>query len=57
LLHKDPELREKLRLSGFEKVREHYSVAIMADRALQVYESMLRDAPKTAKQMAAEERG
>ena len=27
--------------SGFEKVREHYSVARMADRALEAYESVL----------------
>ncbi len=42
-IYEDPTLREKLGQSGFEKVREHYSVAQMADRALEVYESMLRN--------------
>jgi glycosyltransferase involved in cell wall biosynthesis len=42
-LYEDPALREKLGQSGFEKVREHYSVARMADRALEVYESLLKE--------------
>jgi glycosyltransferase involved in cell wall biosynthesis len=40
-LYKDPELATKLGESGYEKVREHYSVARMADRAIEVYESVL----------------
>lgn len=39
-IHNDPSLRERLSQSGFEKVREHYSVACMADRALEVYEEL-----------------
>lgn len=42
-VYEDPTLREKLGQSGFDRVREHYSVARMADRALEVYESMLRN--------------
>lgn len=40
-LFNDPALAEKLGQSGFEKVREHYSVARMANRALEVYESVI----------------
>ena len=39
-LFKNPALTDKLGRSGFENVREHYSVARMADRALAVYESV-----------------
>jgi len=42
-IYEDPALREKLGQSGFEKVREHYSVARMADRALEVYENVLKN--------------
>lgn len=41
-LYNDPELAKKLGESGYEKVRELYSVARMADRAIEVYESVLR---------------
>ena len=41
-IYNDPALREKLGQSGFEKVREHYSVALMADRALEAYASVLK---------------
>jgi glycosyltransferase involved in cell wall biosynthesis len=51
-------LAAELGQNGFEKVREYYSVARMADRALEAYASVLRDAPPmTAKQLAADERG
>jgi len=40
-IERDPALAERLGQSGFEKVREHYSVARMADRALEAYESIL----------------
>jgi glycosyltransferase involved in cell wall biosynthesis len=40
-LYNDPALKEKLRQNGFENVRKYFSVAIMADRALEVYEGML----------------
>jgi len=40
-IEQDPALGERLGQSGFEKVREHYSVARMADRALDAYESVL----------------
>src|SRR3984893_12542127 len=56
-IYKDPALGEKLGQSGFEKVREHYSVARMADRALEVYESVAsqRNEPQmTAKELAAD---
>jgi len=39
-IYREPALGEKLGLSGFENVREHYSVGRMADRALEVYESI-----------------
>jgi glycosyltransferase involved in cell wall biosynthesis len=40
-LYEDLGLAEELGQSGFEKVREHYSVERMADCALEVYESVL----------------
>ena len=40
-LARDPELRRRLGQSGFENVRKHYSVAIMADRAIEAYESVI----------------
>jgi glycosyltransferase involved in cell wall biosynthesis len=40
-IYRDPSLGERLGQSGFEKVREHYSVARMADRALEVYEDLI----------------
>jgi glycosyltransferase involved in cell wall biosynthesis len=40
-LQHDPALAKRLGQNGFENVREHYSVARMADRALEAYESML----------------
>jgi len=41
-LAEDPNLAERLGQSGFQKVREHYSVAQMADSALEAYESVMR---------------
>lgn len=38
----DPALRKSLGQSGYQKVREYYSVARMADRAIEVYEQLLR---------------
>ena len=40
-IERDPALAQKLGQNGFENVREHYSVARMADRALAVYESLV----------------
>lgn len=40
-IKRDPSLAQKLGQNGFVNVREHYSVALMADRALQAYESVL----------------
>jgi len=40
-IERDPALGVRLGQSGFEKVREYYSVARMADRALQAYERVL----------------
>ncbi|HEV7746480.1 MAG TPA: glycosyltransferase family 4 protein [Pyrinomonadaceae bacterium] len=40
-LQRDPALVRRLGESGFENVRQHYSVARMADRALEAYESVL----------------
>jgi glycosyltransferase involved in cell wall biosynthesis len=37
---RDPALAQKLGQNGFENVRQHYSVAQMAERALAVYESV-----------------
>jgi glycosyltransferase involved in cell wall biosynthesis len=43
-LYLDPALAGQLGQNGYQKVREHYSVARMADRALEAYESVLIDA-------------
>ena len=40
-LFNDPALAETLGQNGFQKVREYYGVAHMADRALEVYESLV----------------
>jgi glycosyltransferase involved in cell wall biosynthesis len=40
-IYRDPLLAKALGRSGFEKVREHYSVERMAALALEAYESML----------------
>jgi glycosyltransferase involved in cell wall biosynthesis len=50
-VYRDPALAETLGRRGFEKVREHYSVARMADRAIDVYEEMAH-----AKEFAADAR-
>ena len=39
-IYREPELGEALGKSGFDKVREHYSVSLMADRALEVYQNV-----------------
>ena len=38
----DPALADELSRNAFEQVRRHYSVARMADRALEVYEDVLK---------------
>ena len=40
-IFKEPELGEALGKSGFDKVREHYNVSLMADRALEVYKEVI----------------
>jgi glycosyltransferase involved in cell wall biosynthesis len=40
MIYREPALGEMLGQSGFENVRRYYSVAQMADRALEVYESI-----------------
>ena len=40
-LFNDPALADTLGQNGFQKVREYYSVARMADRALEVYENLV----------------
>ena len=52
-IYRDPALAKKLGESGFQKVREHYSVARMADRALEVYEGALRSEPQMKVEEAA----
>jgi glycosyltransferase involved in cell wall biosynthesis len=52
-IYRKPELGEKLGLNGFVNVRQHYSVARMADRALEVYEEMTGSRP----QIYADKRG
>ena len=37
---REPKLGEALGKSGFDKVREHYNVSLMADRALEVYQNV-----------------
>ena len=46
-LNRDRDLAAKLGDNGFRKVREHYSVATMADSALDVYENLLNPTPET----------
>jgi len=41
-IYRQPALGEKLGLIGFENVRRYYSVARMADRALEVYGDVIR---------------
>ena len=41
-LARDPAFAQTLGQNGFENVRKHYSVARMADRALETYESVMR---------------
>jgi glycosyltransferase involved in cell wall biosynthesis len=45
----DHELAERLGQNGFAKVREHYSVARMADSALTAYESVLNAVSTTSR--------
>lgn len=53
-LYKNPQLAEELGSSGFRGVREHYNVALMAERALEVYSSPLkRAAPDTEEAIRA----
>lgn len=42
-IHDDPAFRNELGKTGYENVRKHYDVARMADRALEVYQSVLRN--------------
>ena|SRR5436190_2584221 len=42
-LAQDPALAQRLGDSGFVKVREHFSVAQMAERAVEVYEGLMSD--------------
>ncbi|MBA3256837.1 MAG: glycosyltransferase family 4 protein [Pyrinomonadaceae bacterium] len=39
-IYQEPALGEKLGVSGFENVRRHFSVARMADRAVEVYKDL-----------------
>jgi glycosyltransferase involved in cell wall biosynthesis len=52
-LYEDLRLAEELGQTGFEGVREHYSVARMAERALEVYEGVFRQEPQTSGPQAA----
>ncbi|HET6891526.1 MAG TPA: glycosyltransferase family 4 protein, partial [Pyrinomonadaceae bacterium] len=45
-IYRSPEIAERLGQHGFQGVREHYSVARMADRALAVYESVVNNWPR-----------
>ena len=59
-IYNDPALAEKLGQNGFEKVREHYSVARMCDRALEVYETLVNhgnEPQRNTKELAADARG
>ena len=47
-VRREPELAAELGRSGYENVRRHYTVAQMADRALEVYEELLRGQPRPA---------
>jgi len=43
-LYMDPALSGQLGQNGYQKVREHYSVAKMADRAIETYASVMKSA-------------
>jgi glycosyltransferase involved in cell wall biosynthesis len=47
-IYQNPQLAEELSASGFRGVREHYSVARMATRALEVYGSLLNENTQSA---------
>jgi glycosyltransferase involved in cell wall biosynthesis len=53
-LYQNPSLAEELGHNGFQQVREHYSVARMAERALEVYSNPAgRDAENALRTSAA----
>jgi glycosyltransferase involved in cell wall biosynthesis len=47
---KNPSLADELGRNGFEEVRKHYSVTRMADRALEVYDSLRNVTARSLKQ-------
>ncbi len=51
-LFKEPALAEELGANGFRNVREHYSVARSADRALEVYASVLSNTARMTEDIA-----
>ena len=46
-IYRDPVMAARLGEGGYQKVREHYSVARMADRALEVYENLRHEVSTT----------
>ena len=46
-LYRDPELAAKLGRKAFSNVRQHYSVANMAQKALEIYNKVLYEVPQT----------
>jgi glycosyltransferase involved in cell wall biosynthesis len=40
-IYREPQLAQSLGSSGFDNVRKHYNVSLMADRALEVYETIV----------------
>ena len=46
-IYRDPAMAARLGEDGYQKVREHYSVARMADRVLEVYENLRHEVSTT----------
>jgi glycosyltransferase involved in cell wall biosynthesis len=52
-IYRDPAIGEELGANGFREVRENYTVAHMANRALEVYEGMLGSAGLESERVTA----
>jgi glycosyltransferase involved in cell wall biosynthesis len=55
-IYRQPEMAERLGLIGFENVRQYYSVARMADRALEVYGKLIGNEPRIYADVRGSER-
>jgi glycosyltransferase involved in cell wall biosynthesis len=51
-LYRDQQLREDLGRNAFDNVRRFYNTGIMADRAIEIYEAMVKPQPQPQRLMA-----